>query len=349
MLRHIMSAVDYSPSQFAYAYGKPTISGVLRSTPEDFQVDEVLGFEPDGQGEHFLLHIRKRNTNTEWLARQLAKFINVKSVDVSFAGLKDRNAVTTQWFSVRIPGLSEPDWQQFNEDDYQVLKAVRHGRKLRRGALQGNRFTITIRELQGNTEELEQRLNKIKAQGVPNYFGEQRFGHNGDNLQMANLMFTENKKIKNRQKRSMFISAARSYLFNLVCSARVEAENWNKAVAGDAMILSGSHSYFTADVVDDDILRRVAEKDIAPSGPLWGRGQLPTEAEAEQLEEDVLQPYSQWLAGLEHQGLKQERRCLWLPVNDFQWELSEQTLKLTFTLPAGSYATSVLRECVSYS
>lgn len=348
MLRQVMSTVDYSPTMFNYVHGSPGVSGVLRCCLEDFQVDEVLGFEPDGQGEHFLLHIRKRNTNTEWLARQLARFVDVKPMDVSFAGLKDRNAVTTQWFSVRVPGLSEPDWSQFDTNDYQVIQAQRHGRKLRRGALQGNRFSIVVREIKGDITQLEHRLQLIEQHGVPNYFGEQRFGHDGDNLEMANMMLTEGKKVKNRQKRSIYISAARSFLFNKVCSARVAAENWDKAINGDAMILAGSQSFFVADTVDDEILKRVTENDIVPSGPLWGRGPLPTTAEARQLEENVLSGYADWLTGLEQLGLKQERRALKLTVKELQWKLSEAELELSFMLPAGSYATSVLREVVSY-
>ena len=198
-----MSSVEYSPSLFNYAFGAPVIAGVIRSCPEDFQVDEILGFEPDGDGEHYLLQIRKRNTNTEWLARQLAKFVQIKPMDVSFAGLKDRNAVTTQWFSVRIPGLDSPDWTNFNKDDYQIIRAERHRRKLRRGSLKGNSFTIKVRDCNGDMQTVDDRLQAIKQQGVPNYFGEQRFGHHGDNLAMANMMLTEGKKIKNRQKRSI--------------------------------------------------------------------------------------------------------------------------------------------------
>lgn len=343
-----MHAVDYSPDQFAYAHGTPPVKGVIRSRVEDFQVDEILGFEADGQGEHFLLHIRKRNTNTDWLARQLARFVDVKPMDVSYAGLKDRNAVTTQWFSVRIPGLAEPDWQQFNTDDFQVIEAARHARKLRRGSLVGNRFRIVVRQLQGDSSELEKRLAVIKQHGVPNYFGEQRFGIDGNNLAMANLMFTEGKKIKNRQKRSLYLSAARSFLFNQVCSARVAAGNWNRAINGDALILSGTHSFFVAECLDDEIKQRIMDKDIMPSGPLWGRGELVTMDEARTLEEQLLRDYPGWCEGLEKQGLKQERRALPLYVNDLNWQLDDEQLQLDFSLPAGSYATSVLREVVSY-
>jgi len=345
-----MSAAELSLPIFSYAFGEPPVKGVIRSCPEDFQVDEMLGFEPDGQGEHFLLHIQKRNTNTEWLARQLARFVDINPMDVSYAGLKDRNAVTTQWFSVRLPGISEPDWSAFSTEEYQVLSAERHSRKLRRGSLQGNRFSMIVRELQGDFVQLEQRLTHIKQQGVPNYFGEQRFGHDGDNLKMAYMMLVENKRIKNRQKRSLYLSAARSLLFNLVCSVRLKNNSWQTGLDGDAMMLSGSHSYFVAEMLDDEIRQRLAEDDIVPTGPLWGRGELVTKGDARQLEQVTLDAYSDWFEGLEKIGLKQERRALCVKPVDFCWQLDEQQkiLEIQFMLPAGSYATSVLREVVNY-
>lgn len=342
-----MNSVEY-PLTFCHAYGTPSVTGVIRSVPEDFQVDELLGFEAEGKGEYFLIQIRKKNTNTEWLARQLAKFTGVKAIDVSYAGLKDRNAVTTQWFSIRIPGLSEPDWKQFSTQEYQILQARRHSRKLRRGALKANRFIITIRDLAGDFQSIEQRLQLIKKNGVPNYFGEQRFGINGDNLKMADMMFSEGKKVKNRHKRSMYLSAARSFLFNQVCSSRVETGSWKKPLAGDAMILCGTHSFFTVETIDDEIIKRVKENDILPSGPLWGKGRSPVLSEVKKLEEKVLAPYMTWCEGLEQYGLKHERRSLGLVVNELQWEISQHTLTLEFILPPGSYATSVLREVVNY-
>ncbi|MGD8525033.1 MAG: tRNA pseudouridine(13) synthase TruD [Thioalkalispiraceae bacterium] len=345
-----MSAA-FSLPVFAFAHGGPAVKGQIRRCPADFQVDEILGFEPDGQGEHFLLHVRKTNTNTEWLARQLAKFVGIKPMDVSYAGLKDRNAITTQWFSVRLPGNAEPDWQAFATQDYQVLQAQRHSRKLRRGSLQGNRFNIRVTGLDGDLELLETRLQRIQQQGVPNYFAEQRFGHGGDNLEMADKLLTAGQRIKNRHKRSLYISAARSFLFNQVCAARVENHSWLTGLAGDAMMLAGSHSFFIAENIDTTIQQRLAQGDIMTTGPLWGRGQLPTQAQASALEEQVLAPYAQWLQGLEQLGLKQERRALCVKPHDMRWQIDTQQycLQVEFTLPAGSYATSVLREAINYS
>ena len=331
----------------AYAYGAPPVQGVLRSSPEDFFVDEVLGFEPDGEGEHVLLQIEKCNTNTQWLADQLARFAAIPKRDVSYAGMKDRNAVTRQWFSLRLAGASEPDWNNLNSDTVRVLQHARHRRKLRRGSLQGNHFKLVIRELQGELAAVPTRMQQIAEQGVPNYFGAQRFGHASANLQQAEAMF-QGKRIKDRHKRSLYLSAARSFLFNELLSQRVARGDWNQAIAGDVMLLAGSNSYFVPEANDATLAQRLAEFDIHPSGCLWGKGASPAEGEAAELEQHVAAAHPLLCRGLEQAGLKQERRALRLPVAELQWQLdaAAQLLELRFFLPAGAYATSVLRELV---
>jgi tRNA pseudouridine13 synthase len=331
----------------SYAYGVPPVRGVLRTQPEDFFVDEVLGFEPDGEGEHVLLQIEKRNTNTQWLAGQLARFAGIPKRDVSYAGMKDRHAVTRQWFSLGLAGAAEPDWDNLNIDNVHVLQHAKHRRKLRRGTLQGNRFHLVIRNLQGDHASLESRLQHIAQAGVPNYFGEQRFGHEGANLQQAMAMF-QGKRIKDKHKRSLYLSAARSYLFNQLLSQRVTRGDWNSAIPGDVMLLAGSNSYFVPEEIDATIQQRLASFDIHPSGCLWGKGDTPAQAEAAELERTLAEAHPVLCRGLEQAGLKQERRALRLPVAELQWELdaSAQLLELRFFLPAGAYATTVLRELV---
>lgn len=328
-------------------HGEPSCSATLRASPEDFRVDEVLGFEADGEGEHLLLQVRKRNRNTDQVARQLARHAGIRARDVSYCGLKDRVAVTTQWFSLWLPGKADPDWSTLEDDDVQILAQARHRRKLPRGALRANRFTIVLRELQGDRADLEQRLAAVKEKGVPNYFGEQRFGRDGGNVQAAQAMFA-GRKVKDRHLRGLYLSAARSLLFNEVLAARVRASNWNQALPGEALQLAGSHSFFVADTVDAEIEQRLARDDIFPTGPLWGRGEPPSTGAARELEQAVLQDSAEFRHGLEQAGLKQERRALRLVVTDLRWQwLEEQSgLQLEFELPAGCYATAVLRELV---
>lgn len=329
----------------AYALGKPEATGVIRAKPENFQVDEVLGFELTGEGEHVCLHIRKRNSNTAFVAKQIARLAGVKNMDVSYAGLKDRNAVTTQWFSIYLSNKIEPDWRQLNNEEIQVLDVKRHNRKLRRGALKGNRFIIKVSDLHADRVLLEKRLQTIQAIGVPNYFGDQRFGH--DNLEKASAMFTGTIKVKNREKRSIYLSAARSAIFNAVLSRRVELSSWNQPMAGDIMMLNGSRSVFAVTEIDEVIQQRVEAFDIHPTGPLWGRGKLGSSATVGVLEHEVAENFCDWCEGLENAGLNQERRALRLSVTEFVWKFERDGLELSFFLPSGCYATTVIRECLS--
>ncbi len=327
------------------ALGIPQASAQMRACPEDFCVDELRDGEPDGEGEHLLLHIRKRNRNTDEVARALARCAGVRARDVSYCGLKDRVAVTTQWFSVWLPGKPDPDWSPILDENLVLLGQARTRRKLQRGGLRGNRFTLLLREVQGDHEALEKRLAAVAEHGVPNYFGEQRFGRGGSNLAAAEAMFG-GRRVKDRHRRGLYLSAARSLLFNEVLATRVRAANWRQALPGEALQLAGSRSFFVEDVIDDALAARLARGDVLPSGPLWGRGELPSVAAARALEEVVLASYTGFREGLEKAGLKQERRALRLPVAGWQWRWVDGggNLQLCFTLPAGSYATAVLRE-----
>lgn len=333
------------PQTLPYAFGGPPVKGRLRVRPEDFQVDEDLGFEPSGDGEHALLQIRKRNANTQWVATRLAEFAGVRPVAVGYAGLKDRRAVTTQWFSVQLPGREDPSWQDLGEEGVEVLQAQRHGRKLRPGSLRGNRFAILVRDVEGAGEDLEARLRTIADAGVPNYFGAQRFGRNASNLERAQALF-DGRRL-GRRDRAMALSAARSWLFNLVLAERVEQGTWDRPLPGDLVMLDGSHSIFPAQEPDALLESRCAAHDLHPTGPLWGRGEPGTSGECRALEEGVLASWAHWRAGLERAGLRQERRALRAPVRDLRWDVPEAgSLRLQFSLDRGSYATAVLRELV---
>ena len=337
--------LDQAIHALAYAHGKPAATGQLRRVAEDFCVTGIPLLEPDGEGEHVWLWIRKRNENTPRVAEQLARFAAVQPRQVSYAGLKDRHAVTEQWFSVQLPGRDAPDWEALNSESLTVLRHARHSRKLRRGALQGNRFRITLRDIEADNDDLEKRLTLISAAGVPNYFGEQRFGRDAGNLQTALQLFANPRRRMARNRRSLALSAARSLLFNQVLSRRVHAASWNVPIDGDAMQLSGSHSFFIAESIDAELLARVHSKDVHPTGPLHGRGETPVQGACRQLEYAVLAGHADWCTGLEAAGLKQDRRALRLMVEDLRWQRTATAdLLLEFSLPPGAYATCVLRE-----
>jgi tRNA pseudouridine13 synthase len=332
--------------------GGPLGSASIRQSADDFQVDEVLGFEPDGEGEHLLLHIRKRNTNTHWLAGQLARHAEVAAGDVSYAGLKDRYAMTTQWFSLRLAGRAEPDWSGINNDLIEVLAVHRHRRKLRRGALRGNHFRIRLRDLQTDPEALTCRLQQLKHDGMPNYFGEQRFGHDNQNLLRFDELLGEGRRRRiDSHLRGMLISAVRSQLFNEVLARRIERGVWNHSLPGDYFMLDGSRSGFADDPEDPRLTERCRQQEIHPSGPLWGRGRPPVDQQVAELEREALAPFGNWRDRLEHLGLSQERRSLRQRLSDLAWEFGSQddSLELSFFLPAGAFATVLLRELLDLS
>lgn len=333
-------------------YGDALGSARMRQLADDFQVDEVLGFEPDGDGEHRLLHLRKRDTNTHWLAGQLARHAGVPIRDVSYAGLKDRHAVTTQWFSIRLAGRPEPDWSDLNSDLLQVLAVHRHRRKLRRGQLRGNRFQILLRDLHADRDALSERLRGLQRDGMPNYFGEQRFGHDYANIHhFEQLLGAGRGRRIERHRRGMLISAVRSQLFNEVLAARIERQCWSSPLPGDFFMLDGSRAGFADDSEDGRLAERCQALDIHPSGPLWGRGSPPVTGETAQLEQTLLAPFDNWRERLEHLGLAHERRSLRLRLDDLRGAFEEggERLRLSFSLPAGAYATVLLRELLDVS
>lgn len=328
----------------------PAITALMRETNADFLVDEIPVVSPKGEGEHLWLLIRKTGANTDWVAGQLAKWLGVKRHDVGFAGLKDRHAITTQWFSVYAPGQQFDDLtQQIPEalfESIEILEQTHHRKKLRRGVLKGNHFTLTLHECDGDFALLEKNISIIKEQGIPNYFGEQRFGRGFGNISSARDWFNGEFKPRKRQLKSLYLSAARSWIFNQILATRVENGTWNTALAGDVFMLEGSHSWFVDDQ-DASIPQRVIDQEIHPTGALWGKGLLDTDADAETVESNVAMQEEVLANGLIKEGLKQDRRALRVLVKDlsYKWQ-DEQTLVLKFSLPAGSYATVVLAQLV---
>lgn len=332
-------------TELARAHGAPVLAARLRAAPEDFFVEELPGFEASGAGEHLLLTVEKRGMNTAFAARRIAAWAGVDESAIGYAGLKDRHAVTRQRFTVWLPKKIAPDLEALQSDDLRVLEHAWHARKLPRGALTGNRFVLVLRDVEGERAAIETRLQAIASQGVPNYFGEQRFGRGGNNVQQAVAMFA-GRRVK-REERTMLLSAARSELFNRVLAARVEAGNWNAALDGEVWMLDGSRSVFGPEAFTDELQARLAAFDIHPTGPLWGEGELRSTDASRDLELAAMQgdTATRLRNGLERAGLKQERRALRLRPDAIAWRwLDDGALELAFALPPGCYATTLLRE-----
>lgn len=328
-----------------HAGGTPPCSGLIKSQPEDFVVDEKLSFDLADEGDHVFLHIRKRDLNTDEVARKIVRLAGVKPFDLGYAGKKDRRAVTEQWFSVHLPGRREVDWTPLNSDRIEVLEQRRHVRKLRIGALSGNTFHLVVRQIDGDRESLEARLQEIQRTGVPNYFGAQRFGLQANNLVQAVEMFTTGELPHAQNLRGLLVSAARSFLFNEILARRVAAHTWNQWLDGEVLMLDGSASFFRPDPADPALAERLSTFDVHPSGALWGTGPSLVEGACCELEQSVIDAHPVFAEGLAGLGLRQERRALRLGVKDLSWIWrDDHTLYLVLTLPAGSYATAVLRE-----
>jgi tRNA pseudouridine13 synthase len=325
-------------------------SGRIRVEPEDFFVEELLGFEPDGTGGHGLLVVEKRDANTGWVAAQLAKHAGVAVRDVGFSGHKDRHAVTRQAFTVPLAHATDvAHCLEWTGDGYAVLAATRHGRKLRPGSHRANRFVLRIRELAGERTAIEACLRDIAALGVPNYFGPQRFGRDGANLRTATEWAEgRGRAPRERSQRSFVLSAARSSLFNAVLAERVRREDWSRLLPGEAVVLDGRRSFFHAVTIDEALEQRCRDFDVHPSGPLPGRGESPASGQALAVEQAALAGQASLVDLLAGEGLEHERRSLRLPVRDFDWRFEcEDRLVLEFTLPRGTFATAVLHELLA--
>ena len=338
-----MSPID-PPRLLGPALGR----AVFKSRVEDFQVEEILGFEPSGEGEHCFLWIEKTDRNSNEVAGHLADRLGIRKRLVSHCGLKDKHAVTRQWFSLHLPGQESPDAEVLEDEGLRVLRITRNARKLRRGSHDGNRFTIRLRECDFSPEAGETRWQQIAENGVPNYFGPQRFGRGGDNIRQARQMLNGEKQVRDRMLRGLLISAARSFLFNAVVAERVQRGTWNQSLSGEVFGFADNRSLVLPHNLHGDEADRVAAGELENTAPLWGAGELQSLSEVRLLEEEVIGRERELASGLGELGLRQERRVTRLtPGNSaIRWENNESELVLNFDLPKGTYATTVLRELV---
>lgn len=334
---------DFAP--LAYLYGEPSATALLRSEPSDFIVDEELSFTPTGAGEHMLLLVEKIGQNTQYVAKQIAAAAGLKARLVSYAGLKDRHAVTRQWFCLPVPIKQELHYQDWNIEGVRILDTIRHQRRLKLGSIKQNHFKLRLRSV-SNKAEVEKRLALI-TQGVPNYYGEQRFGHSGGNLLLAAKLFAGH-SIPDRQLRGLALSASRSMLFNQQLSARVTQQLFDQLLPGSVVQLDGSGSVFSVEVADDAILQRLSEGDIHPTAVLPGIGKVLESGEALAWQQQQLAPFAHWVQALCDLNVNTERRAARLKPKALSYQWQADTLELQFALPTGCFATSVLRELVKY-
>jgi len=343
----------------AYAHLAPAFNGKLKTVPEDFIVTELMDVIPSGDGEHYWLDVSKVKCNTEQVAKALARFASVSARDVGYSGMKDFFAQTRQWFSVWKPKGGDPAWHEFKHEGVMIHQVVKHSRKIKRGTHRANKFEIVIRELANKTqaspcfESLESRLSLVKEYGVPNYFGEQRFGRNAENMSQVSELFSGQRNVKSRHLRGLLLSSARSWLFNSIVSSRVKQNSWQQLYDGEPANLNATNSVFQSSGGPDD-LQRLKSNDIHPTAPMWGEGESKVMSACYQLaqwEKDCIEPFSFLQKGLENARLDYQRRSLRCIPKAMSWSLSlddkqSPCLKVSFELSKGQFATSVIRELV---
>ncbi|MEZ9589968.1 tRNA pseudouridine(13) synthase TruD [Vibrio breoganii] len=311
-------------SNLAYQHGKPTAKAKLKAKAEHFVVKEDLGFELLGTGEHLMLRVRKTGENTSFVANELAKFCGVKSKDVSWAGLKDRHAVTEQWLSVHLPKSDDLDFALFTKmhPSVEILEVTRHNKKLRPGDLKGNFFELTLSEVT-DVVAVEARLQAILESGVPNYFGAQRFGNNGNNLDEARRWGRDNVRTRNQNKRSLYLSTARSWIFNQIVSERLNQECFDSVIAGDVLSESGE-----------------------VTAALAGDNALPTLDTALEIEQAAVDAEPDLMALIRGNRMRHDRRAIKLLPEQLSWESSNDEVVVKFWLDSGCFATSIMREVI---
>ena len=325
-----------------YPYGEPTLRGLFKSRPEDFLVVEELGFQPDGQGDHRMLLVEKIGISTPELIEQIAREWQIKTRDIGYSGLKDKRAITRQWISV--PQRSA-EIELAATESYRVLESGLHRRKLRRGCHKSNVFEVHLRQVDGFSSDAQAQLGCIAESGFANYFGEQRFGRQQDNVEQA-LSKLSSPRLP-RWRKGLLISALRSYLFNLILSRRIETGIWQQPVEGDVFMLRGSHSIFS-ESIDESIRRRYSAQDISSTASLYGSGPCLLSGVALEIEQEIFSAHPDITACLDRHGAKRQMRVTRVLPQDLTCDYSaqEHSLVLKLRLPAGSYLTSLLDHCL---
>ncbi|MGX2955812.1 tRNA pseudouridine(13) synthase TruD [Ursidibacter arcticus] len=328
-----------------YLFGKPQQAGRLKAQFADFIVKEELGYDLTGEGEFVAVKIRKTDANTLFVGEKLAEFAGISAKNMSYAGLKDRHAITEQWFCLHLAGKETPDFSQFQLEGIEILEVTRHNRKIRVGSLAGNYFELLLRDVQ-ESPELIHRLNQIQAVGFPNYFTEQRFGRDGHNLTQAQRWSSGEIKVKDRKKRSFYLSAARSEIFNLVVADRIASDTFKQVIENDIVQLAGSNSWFIAQADElASLNQRLAQGDILLTAPLVGENSL--QQTVSEREQKIVSEQQLLLNLMAQERTNAARRSMFCVPTEFEWHFEPEGLRLQFFLPSGSYATALVRELIS--
>lgn len=332
------------------------VGGELKVEPEDFVVEEIPAYEPSGEGPHFYLWIQKRDVDARSLEKSVADRFDVPTRDLGTAGNKDRRAITRQWVSVPAQQLAEGIEPTTGElaDGIEVLEVSRHRNKLRTGHLEGNRFSVRLRDTSVTGEVLKERLqavtDRLRDRGMANYYGTQRFGHEGSTLKTGYRWLNDGEAPRGRFLKKMAASALQSEIFNRVLTRRLEEGTWKQVVDGDIFEKTDTGGRFWIDESErSETQRRLDDREIVVTGPMPGSERGLADGRAGEIEREVMAGM-----GVDEEDLKAfgrngqgTRRPMTVYVDELQWELqAPDRVELDFELPSGSYATVLLREFV---
>ncbi len=330
----------------------PGIGGAIKSSPDDFEVEEIPAYEPCGSGDFLYLWVEKRGMGAEYFTRQIAHRLGIRPGDIGTAGLKDRHAITRQWVSV--PAAAEANIAQLDGEGIRVLRSARHNNKLRAGHLHGNRFRIVVRDADRNVD-VQAIVERIRTNGLPNFYGNQRFGHDGETLLLGQALIYEQPlppladgrrpNLRNPFLRKLALSAVQSALFNQYLARRMNDGLMRQVLPGDVMAKWPFGGMFVAEDVPAE-QARFDRREIVSAGPIFGRKTFPAKNGAAEREAAVLREANLSRDSFARFGklLMGSRRHNLVYVDDLTADLQLESLQLTFTLPAGSYATVLLRE-----
>jgi tRNA pseudouridine13 synthase len=326
----------------------PGLGGRIKMEPEDFDVEEIPAYAPSGAGDFLYLWIEKRDMGAEFFVRQVARRLDIPAGEIGTAGLKDRRAVTRQMVSV--PAVAEPRLAQLDGDGIRVLSVGRHANKLRTGHLHGNRFRVLIRDARSDPAALDAILARVRLHGLPNWYGPQRFGRDGETLQIGLALLRGEKPVRPVRSaflRKLVLSAAQSGLFNHYLSRRLADGLLRTVLPGDVMAKVPFGGMFVAEQVEREQARFDARETVT-AGPIFGRKTFAAAQQAATREAETLAALGLARASFGGFGklLQGTRRHNLIYLDDLAAVWEPPGLRLTFTLPAGSYATVLLREII---
>ncbi|MCF6767302.1 tRNA pseudouridine(13) synthase TruD [Thiotrichales bacterium 19S11-10] len=326
-----------------------TAIGALKSYTTDFIVEEKLNISFSEKGEHLWVYIEKENRHTEEVAKLLARFTGISLRDVGYSGMKDKQALTKQWFSLKLPIQYQPDWSLFSYEGIKILESIRHDKKLRLKTHQANAFEIIIRDVDVDQVKLASAIHYIKYKGVPNFYGSQRFGHNHKNLDDL-FLWLKGETNPPLKRKKWLLSVYRSYLFNHYLNYRYSLGKLYQVLPGDVLTFNGSDSVFQVNLEEEVLAaqKRLKASEVFPAGPLWSaeEAKLFWQSEALKLLNQAFETEKAWLDPkvIRPFKLKLAYRSLVLMPKNLQadYDLNKNQLRLQFLLPAGGYATTLI-------